>query len=296
MSMLPAAPFRAGNVRSICAIGSSLAFGALSLFITSTAIAAETPATILKKMADVYTKAKTYQASVITLQTSKTPDGKSYTVTETDRVQFKSPNLLHKSVKLTGTGAAATPQGAQQLALRSVEIFSDGKSATMYVPFKKMYQKQPVPPSIQLAQIVALLQAVPPINQPGLTLLPNTANVEGHMAYIIEVKPVPPPNLKAADQQKFQAYLKQFKQYPRLMIDKQNYTLLEYTVTTAAGSAHANLSSQVFGGDIPASAFTFSPPAGVKEFVAPKAPAGGALGAPGGIPGGGGVPGGKPNP
>jgi outer membrane lipoprotein-sorting protein len=293
MSMLPAAPLRAGNLWGIRAVRSSVAFSALSLFITTTAFAAETPASILKKMTDVYTKAKFYQVSVTTLQTGKTPAGLPFTVTQTERIQYQSPNMFHKSVKLAGGGAAATGQGAQQLALRQGEIYSDGKTATMYVPSRKMYQKQPVPPAVQLAQLVDLLRLIPPGNKPGLTLLPTGTTVHGRSAYIIEIQPVTPPKLNAAQLKTYQASLKQFKQFPRFTIDKQNFSLLEYSLVTTTGNAQVSLSSQVFGGSIPSNSFTFVAPAGSKEFVAPKAPPGGP-GAPGGLPGGvpGAIPGG----
>ena len=298
MAMLPAAPLRAGNVRGIRAVGCSIAIGATSLFVMSTPSRAETAASIVKKMVDVYTKAKSYQVSVVTLQSGKTPDGKAFSVTQTERVQFQSPNRFHKSVKVAGTGAAATGPGAQQLATRQGEIFSDGKTATMYVPSRKMYQKQPIPPTVQIAQLVDLLRLVPPANRPGLTLLPTAATVHGRPAYVIEIKPVTPPNLKPADLKKYQDGLKQFKQYPRFMIDKQNYSLLEYSLSTTQGNAQVSLMSQVFGGAIPPNAFTFTPPAGSKEYKAPATPPGGTPGGlPGGVPGApGGVPGGAPAP
>jgi outer membrane lipoprotein-sorting protein len=285
MSILPAAPLRAGNLRGIRAAGSSLALGALSLFVTSTAFAAESPADILKKMADVYTKAKSYQVAVTTLQTGKTPDGKPFTVTQTERIQYQSPNMFHKSVKLAGSGAAAVGQGAQQLALRQGEIYSDGKTATMYVPSRKMYQKQPVPPSVQIAQLVDLLRLIPPANRPGLTLLNSGVTVRGRAAYVIEIRPVTPPNLKPEQLKQYQAGLKQIKQFPRFTVDKQNFSLLEYSLSTVTGNAQVSLSSQVFGGSIPSNAFAFVAPAGSKEYVAPKTPPGGPGGIPGSVPG-----------
>jgi outer membrane lipoprotein-sorting protein len=290
MSMLPAAPSWAGKGRGTVAVGASLAIGALSMLVAGSASAGETAADVIKKMAANYTNAKTYQVSVTTVQSGKTKDGKPFSVTQTEHIQYQSPNIFHKSVKASGTGEAAKGQAALQLAVRQGEIFSDGKTAVMYVPSKKMYQKNPVPPTVQLAQLVDLLRAVPPTNQPGLTLLPTTATVQGRSAYVIEVKPTAPPTLKPADKPKFDAYVKQFKQFPRLMIDKQNFNLLEYTVVVNGGSTHSSLSSQIFGAAIPANHFTFSPPPGAKEFKAP--PQGAVPGAPGGIPGG--APGGRP--
>jgi outer membrane lipoprotein-sorting protein len=162
----------------------------------------------------------------------------------------------------------------------------------MYVPARKMYQKQPVPPTVLIAQLVDLLRLVPSVNRPGLALLPTTATVKGRPAYVIELKPTPPPKAKPDELKKYNAAIKQFKQYPRFMIDKQTYNLLEYTLATTTATAQVDLTSQVFGGAIPASAFAFAPPAGAKEY---KPAPGGPGGAPGMPPGGIGVtPGGRP--
>ncbi len=283
MSTLPAAHNRAGNVRGFRIAGSAFTIGALSLLVSNSAFAAETAGAILKKMAENYTKAKSFQASIVTIQAGKTPDGKAFTVTQNEQVQYKTPNLFHKSVKATGIGPAVTGQMAEQLASRQGEIYSDGKIATMYVPAKKMYQKQPVPPNVVIAQLVDLLRKIPPANQPGLSLLPAAATVQGRQAFVIEFKPAPPAGAKPEDVKKYNEALKQVKQFHRFMIDKQNYNLLEYTLVTTSGTAKVNLSSQVFGGSIPSSAFAFSPPAGAKEFKAP--PPG--QGMPGMAPGGG---------
>jgi len=292
MSTPPAAPIWAGNVLGSRTVGTSFAIGALSLLIANSAFAAENAGDILKKMAENYTKAKSYQASITTTQSGKTPQGKAFTVTQTEHILYQSPNLFHKSVKATGSGPAMTSQFTEQLATRQGEIYSDGKSATMYVPAKKMYQKQPVPPNVLIAQLVDLLRLVPGSTRPGLALLPTPATVKGRRAYVIELKPVPPPNMKPEDKKKYDEGLKAFKQYPRFMIDKQNYNLLEYSMVTSTGTALVDLTSQVFGAPLPASAFTFTPPAGAKEFKAPP-PGPRPGGAPGGAPGGPTVPGGK---
>jgi len=108
---------------------------------------------------------------------------------------------------------------------------------------------------------------------------------------VIELKPVPPKGMKPEDKKKFDAGVKQFKQFPRFMVDKQNYNLLEYSLSTVAGSAKVDLVSQVFGGSIPAISFAFATPAGSKEFKAqPQGPGGPP---PGVIPGGAPAPGGR---
>ncbi|HLJ53500.1 MAG TPA: DUF2092 domain-containing protein [Chthonomonadaceae bacterium] len=265
----PTAPNRAGNLRGIRAAAGSLALGALSLMSAHAAFGAETVSSVLKKMAENYTKAKSYQATITTVQVAKTPDGKPYTVTETEQVKYENPNRFRQTVKATGTGAALSGQLAQQIQMLQHEIVSDGKTATIYVPARKMYQKQPVPPNLVVAQIVQVLRLVPPLDRPGLTLLPSGATVNGRQAYVVEMKPTAPPNLKPDQAKQFAAAVKRFKQYPRLLIDKQNYNLLQYTLSTTDGSAQIDLSSQVFGGAIPGSTFAFNPPAGVKEYKAP---------------------------
>jgi len=165
----------------------------------------------------------------------------------------------------------------------------------MYVPMLKQYQKQPVPPSVNIAQLIDLLRQVPGPTTPGLTLLPTPAKVQGHDAYILEIKPVMPANLKPEQKKMYEQGIKKIKQYPRFAIDKQNYTLLQGSQVTTDAMVQVNLSSQVFGSSLPASTFAFTPPAGSKEFVPPKQPMGGApgLGAPGAVPGGGPAPGGR---
>jgi len=289
MVMLPAARKRVGTSRGIRAFSMSVTIGAASMLFAHSALAGESASDILKKMADVYTKAKSYQVTVTTMQTGKNPQGKPFTVTQTEHIWYQTPNMFHKSVKLAGTGSAP---GAEQLKQRQGEIYSDGKTATMYVPSKKMYQKQPVPPTVMLAQLVDLLRLVPSGAREGVTLLPNSATVGGRPVYIIELKPVMPKNLKPEQQKQYTAGVKQFKQFPRFLVDKQNYNLLEYSLSTVAGSAKVDLGSQVFGGNIPANLFAFTPPPGSKEFKAPTPPPGGP-GVPGGAPPGV-VPGGKP--
>jgi outer membrane lipoprotein-sorting protein len=283
---------RAGKVRGFRTYAASIALCASSLIVADAAHA-ETVADVLKKMADNYTKAKTYQVSITTLQTGKTPQGKAFTVTQTEHLAYASPNKFHKSVKIAGSGAAvAGPTAAAQLAQRQGEIFSDGKTATMYVPARKQYQRQPVPPSVQLPQLVDLLRLVPAASRPGLTLLPTQANVHGRAAYIIEIRPVTPKGMKPADLKKYNEGLKQYKQFPRFLIDRQNYSLLQYSLLTTGGGAQVDLNSQAFGAPIPESTFVFSPPPGSTEFHAPTTPPGHPGGTPA-IPGGSPLPGGK---
>jgi len=116
MSMQPAAHHGAGNFGRIRVASSSLALGAVSLLLTNTAFAAETTASIIKKMADMYTKAKSFQGVVTIQKSGKTPDGKTFSITQTEHIEYQSPNMFHKTVKVTGTGAAATGAGAQALA------------------------------------------------------------------------------------------------------------------------------------------------------------------------------------
>src|SRR5947209_7817703 len=83
--------------------------------------------------------------------------------------------------------------------------------------------------------VVDLLRLVPAASRPGLTLLPTAANVHGRSAYIIEIRPVTPKNMKPADLKKYNEGLKQYKQFPRFLIDRQNFSLLQYSLFTTAG-------------------------------------------------------------
>jgi len=271
---------------------SAIALAALPILISTPAVAAETASTILKKMAGIYAGAKSYQATIKTIQNGKTQQGKPFTISQTEHVAYQSPNRFHKSVKLTGTGAAVAGPAAAQLAMRQGEIYSDGKTATMYVPARKIYQKQAVPATVLIAQLVDLLRLVPGAQRPGLTLLPTTGSSQGREAFVIELKPIQPKGLNTADMKKFSDGVKKFKQFPRFLVDKKNYNLLEYSIQTTDGGAVVDLQSQVFGGSIASSAFDFIPPAGAKEFKGtPPGQPGATPGGPGSVPG---APGGAP--
>ncbi len=284
MSILLPAPFKAGNVRGVRAVGASFAIGAMSLFAGASASAADTAPDVFRKMADVYNKAKSFQATVVSQQSGKAPDGKSGSLTQTEHIEFLSPNRFHITIKLSGTGSMTTKQAAQQLANQQREIFCNGKTLFEYAPNQKMFVKRPAPPSVQIAGLVKLLQMVPPANTPGLVLLPTGGTAQGRSTFVIESKPPPQANMKPEDRAKYDAAIKQVKQFPRFMIDKRNYTLLQYTVLGNDKSLHIDVLDQVLGGSLSPNNFAFTPPASAKEYHPPTQGAPGLPGGPGGAP------------
>jgi hypothetical protein len=146
--------------------------------------------------------------------------------------------------------------------------------------------KQQAKPTVSLLQLLGLAQPLQ-----DATLLP-AAKVQGRSVYVVNVPaPKPPANLPDAQKKLYQDQVKNFKLH--LMIDKQNYQLLQLEQSGGQMTMSVDLTSQSIGGNFAPSAFTFTPPAGAKEFV-PPTPNGGV---PGGLPtpgGGAPVPGGLP--
>ena len=69
---------------------------------------ADSAGAILKKMVDTYSGANAYTATIITHQKGKTKDGKEFSLTKSQSIKFKSPNLVNVVVTFTGEGAART--------------------------------------------------------------------------------------------------------------------------------------------------------------------------------------------
>src|SRR5437016_2841145 len=89
----------------------SVSFAASALLLafspyTASAAGDDAPG-VLTKMSALYTNAKTYQSTVVSKESSKTQDGKAYSVTTTQEIRYKAPNFINMTMKRTGTGAAA---------------------------------------------------------------------------------------------------------------------------------------------------------------------------------------------
>jgi outer membrane lipoprotein-sorting protein len=236
---------------------------------------------VLTKMAGVYSNAKSFQATITSKEAGKTPDGKAFTVTATQEIRYKAPNMVYMSMRQSGTGAAAgkKPDGTPMLDSGRVVINSDGKTLVIYSETKNQYVKQNALPAIPLTEAFALLKRLPGPKSPGLSMASSTT-VGGRAAYVIQAKPVMPPNLSPADQKKWQDAAAK-AQPLKLMIDKQNYQLLSLSESAAGGSLDISFGSQAVNGNIAANAFSFAPPAGSKEAPKPQGQPGGG----GGIPG-----------
>ena len=253
---------------------------AFSPYIASAA--GDTAPDILTKMGSVYSTAKSFQATITSKETGKTQDGKPFTVTATQEIRYKAPNMVFVTMKQVGTGAATgkKPDGSPMLDSGRVVINSDGKTLTIYSETRNQYVKQAALPNIPLAEAFALLKRLPGPKAPGVSLA-STTTVGGRAAYVIQVTPVMPANLAPADQTKWKAAAKD-AQPLKMMVDKQNYQLLGLNESAKGGSLEISFGSQTVNGSVPANAFSFTPPAGSKE--APKPPQQ-PTGAPGGIPG-----------
>lgn len=265
----PMAPFSAGSTVRFRAAAISLTVGAIAMLGSVAPSSAESAADVIKKMADVYNKAKSFQATITVIRKGKTAKNEEFSITQIEKVQFQTPNLFRKSVRISGTGAAGSGQGAAQLKNSEGDAYSDGKKATTYVPALKKYRKQAIPPNVQIAQLFSILQQIPAGDTPGLSLLPEPATFQGRAAYVIELKPQAKPGLTTEQKKQFDTLLKTIKKNPRFLIDKQNYTLLQASQSSQAGSVQVDITDQKINAAIPASAFNFTPPAGSQEVINP---------------------------
>ncbi len=239
--------------------------------------AAEDPGAILTKMARNYQSAKAYSATIITKQKGKTKDGKSFSLTKTQSIKFKAPNLVSVSVVFTGEGAAAG-----QVAQNNQLVVADGKILTAYSPMRKVYMKKPDLPTVSVMDLLEILKRLPLAGGKNVSMLAATT-VNGRSAYVIEIRPMMPANLTPDQQAKWKEAAAKANPL-HLIVDKQNYLLLKITESATLGSVDVALNDQLLNGVIPNSAFTFTPPAGSKEVVQPAPGAPGA-GGPAGVPG-----------
>jgi len=286
MSIQPDALHRAGTPSvSPCSSVSrrcTLLLPALALSLSALFAAsahADQASDILKKMEGVYSGAKTFVGSVTVKQSGKTKEGKPASVTRTQQISYKSPNLIRVQMTMSATGAAA--KAGNQNAM----IVSDGKTLYRYSSTQKQYSKSPAPPAIPLNQLFGI--ALPSGSTPGASLLSPT-NVMGHQAYVVQIKqqvPQPPPSMSAADKAKYDAYVKQMKPV-QVVIDKKDYHLLQIRQSMGTNTAVVEFGPHTVNGAVADSAFKFSPPAGSKEITMPQPPPGGGAmpGNPGGVP------------
>lgn len=244
----------------------------LALSMSETRIAgAQTVKEILQKVEDVYNKASSYQCNLIVRRTGKGPDGKPLSITQTQQVQYKSPNLFRVQVSVTGTGAAAAA-----VKNGNSTVISDGKNIYVYMPSQKQYMKQAVPASLPLRQLMA--SVIPGANTANARLVAPSM-INGRPVYVLEVKPQAPPNLTPEQKARF-ARLKPIQ----IMVDKQNYHVVRIHQEAADAQLDVSFNGQTVNGTVPSKAFVWTPPPGAKEFVRPATPAPGNA-TPGALPG-----------
>lgn len=239
--------------------------------------AAEDPGAVLATMVHNYATAKAYTATIITRQKGKTKDGKQFSLTKTQLMKYKSPNLVNVVVTFVGDGAAAgkVAQGDQT-------VVADGKILTAYSPSRKVYVKKPDLPTLTVLDLLDILKRIPTKTAENVKLLaPDTVN--GRAVSVIQISPMMPKTLTPEQQKQWKAAAAHANPL-RLYVDKKDFALLRIAETANGGSVDVVLQNQLFNSSIPDNVFNYTPPPGSKEVTAPVAPAVG--GAPGGIPGG----------
>jgi outer membrane lipoprotein-sorting protein len=232
-------------------------------------------------MVDTYSSATAYSATIVTRSKGKTKDGKEFSLTKSQIIRYKSPNLVNVVVTFTGEGAAAgkVAQGDQT-------VVADGKILTAYSPSRKQYIKKPDLPKLTVLDLLDILKKIPTRDAPNLKLL-SADTIGGRSVNVVQVSPMMPPNLTPEQQGKWKTAAAHANPL-RLFVDKENSALLRISETANGGSVDVTLQNQLFNSSIPASAFTFPLPAGAKEITAPPVSSlgGGVNGAPGTKPGG----------
>lgn len=219
---------------------------------------------VLNKLNATYNSARSYEGDVVIYQTGKDPKGKALSVTTTEHIRFKSPNKFSIQLSMKGTGAAA-----DTAAKMGRSYFSDGHITYVYSPAQKQYMKQITRPVTNLAQLMQL----PKTNMPGAkTSLAAPTTVQGRSAFDVRIGPdfKGAPNMTPQQKASMMATMKPID----FLVDRQNYHLLKMIRTTGPSTMTVEYGRQTFNGNIPDSAFTFHPPAGAKEAVAPTPPMG----------------------
>jgi outer membrane lipoprotein-sorting protein len=252
----------------------------LAVVAVTVSARADSAGAILKKMVDTYSGANAYTATIITHQKGKTKDGKEFSLTKSQSIKYKSPNLVNVVVTFTGEGAAAgkVAQGDQT-------VVADGKTLTAYSPSRKQYVKKPDLPKLTVLDLLDILKKIPTRDAPNVKLL-SSDTVAGRSVNVIQISPMMPPNLTPEQQAKWKEAAAHANPL-RLFVDKQNSLLLRIAESANGGSVDVMFENQLFNSSIPASSFTYTPPAGAKEITPPPSalPGGGLSGAPGVKPG-----------
>jgi outer membrane lipoprotein-sorting protein len=255
----------------LMSVRKSLSAGCAAVVLSSlagAAFAADDPGAIMTKMARNYQNAKAYSAVIVTVQKGKTKDGKQFSITKTQNIKFKAPNLVKVAVTFTGTGAAAgqVTQGNQT-------VVADGKILNAYSPVKNVYMKKPDLPTVNVTDLLDILKRLPIQGGKNVSVLAPTS-MDGRACFVIEIRPMMPANLTPDQQAQWKAAAAKANPL-HLIIDKQNYLLRKITEVASLGSVDVDLKDQLLNGVIPNSEFSFVPPAGAKEVTQPAAPAGG---------------------
>ena len=258
--------------RTMTLIGKPVIYFTATLAVAAGALApitarAESASDIYKKMTDVYANAKSYQGTIIRIEKGKTKDGKPASKTVSVRISFKAPNKYNVSNTTSVTASGKTQSTGQTMV-------TDGKVLFMYATDKKLYQHGQVPNENMLSRFFALLPAAN-----GFMLQPDTT-LDGHAVYDLR------PNIPAKGTAAEIAATKNVK--IDILIDKKSYQFLKMTIASPNGSLIQTVNDQAVNGSIADSAFTWTPPAGYKEFKPQPT-----QGAPT-IPGGSGIPGRAP--
>jgi len=229
---------------------------------------AESASEIYRKMTDVYSNAKSYQGTIIRMEKGKTKDGKPASKTVTVKIIFKAPNKYNVANTTSVTAQGKTQSTGQTMV-------TDGKVLFMYSPDRKLYQHGQIPNENMLSRFFALLPAAN-----GFMLQPDTT-LDGHAVYDLR------PNIPAKGTAAEIAATKNVK--VDILIDKKTYQFLKMTVASPNGSLIQTVNGKSVNGSVADSSFSWTPPAGSKEFKPQAAPSGGPT-----VPGGGGIPGRAP--
>lgn len=249
--------FRAVSVQCIC------------LLLIGNAAAAQTAEDIMKKMNVAYGHLRSFDATITTEMTGTARRARPACNVRIERVQYQRPNRFYWSIRCAKiSGARASAEEKRRAAL-TFEKVCDGRATVAYSHIDKKYRKRGAPSYVPLIVLVQLLQQLPYPRAPGLTLQPGTVNVNGRRAYVIDIKPVPPARQTPAERDRFNAMNTGMPETYRLLIDAQNFTILQYGGKGKTGGYFVEFSPQVLDGKIPAQSFTLKLPAGATEYQGP---------------------------
>ena len=205
---------------------------------------------ILKKMNAVYTLAAYEGTATLNLKGAG-EDSRPFSVSGTQEVVYKSPNLFY--IKATGTALGGT----------QIRAF-DGKDNIFYDSTRNRYIKQPLP-----------TVALPPLSLFGVAVDPQSGRlagstvVGGHAAYLVQAtQPLPPLRPDATPEEKAgQETLRKTMQPFELAIDKKTYRLLRVSQSAANKMTRTlEFTQQTFNPTLADNAFAFAPPPGARAM------------------------------